>query len=203
MPFLASSSAEEPMSLASLITGSNCLKACGMEDIQHAARRASDLFATVRVCAIVLTSLLALYFVLLIALRVYNLNVRQKRSNGEEHFVRESNEKLKEFCPSSTSSLSSCSRPTPIYSHPQLSQSAAEFPHSHDTTAAATPMPMPPPSICRQYDKNADDGDDGSAEKPNLLFTQFQLGNSQKLHFNSLSDYLLAKRMAANAGNGN
>jgi hypothetical protein len=40
---LGSSSAEEPLSLASLITGSNCLKTCGMEDIQYAARVGPDL----------------------------------------------------------------------------------------------------------------------------------------------------------------
>ncbi|KAL3107787.1 hypothetical protein niasHT_015924 [Heterodera trifolii] len=141
MPFSAPLSAEEPMSLASLITGSNCLKTCGMEDVQFAARRASDLFVTIRVCAVVLTSLLALFFILMIALRIYTLNMRKKRSNicrGSEHFIsRESKEDRKCCCSSSSS------RPIPS----KLSH-CAELPNSRDTTAAATPLPIPPPSIC-------------------------------------------------------
>ncbi|CAD6189051.1 unnamed protein product [Caenorhabditis auriculariae] len=51
------------------IFGNTCFKACGMEDIQFAARAAGDMFTTIRTC-VLLSTVASLLLLLLLALTI-------------------------------------------------------------------------------------------------------------------------------------
>ncbi|KAL3990363.1 hypothetical protein ACH3XW_31440 [Acanthocheilonema viteae] len=51
--------------VADIFSGNVCFKACGMEDIQLAAQKASELFITVRYCIITLTIFVIICMILL------------------------------------------------------------------------------------------------------------------------------------------
>ncbi|VDM99141.1 unnamed protein product [Thelazia callipaeda] len=54
---------------SNIFTGNVCFKACGMEDIQAAAQKASELFVTLRYCIITIT-LIAIFGIILLSLAI-------------------------------------------------------------------------------------------------------------------------------------
>ncbi|CAI2358157.1 unnamed protein product [Caenorhabditis sp. 36 PRJEB53466] len=58
-------------SLTGNIFGNTCFKACGMEDIQFAARAAGEMFSTIKMCVLMSTIISLLLLVLLSAAFFY------------------------------------------------------------------------------------------------------------------------------------
>ncbi|GMR32734.1 hypothetical protein PMAYCL1PPCAC_02929 [Pristionchus mayeri] len=67
----SSSSGSSSSSSSSSPLGGMCFKACGMEDIQYAARSAGDLLQSARMCLLVSTFITLLSLVLLTSLSAY------------------------------------------------------------------------------------------------------------------------------------
>ncbi|GMT04007.1 hypothetical protein PENTCL1PPCAC_26181 [Pristionchus entomophagus] len=66
-----SSSSSSGSSSSSSPLGGMCFKACGMEDIQYAARSAGDLLQSARLCLLVSTFITLLSLILLTSLAAY------------------------------------------------------------------------------------------------------------------------------------
>ncbi|GMT32421.1 hypothetical protein PFISCL1PPCAC_23718, partial [Pristionchus fissidentatus] len=66
----SSSSSSDPSSSSSPL-GGMCFKACGMEDIQYAARSAGDLLQSARLCLLVSTFITLLSLILLTSLSAF------------------------------------------------------------------------------------------------------------------------------------
>jgi len=80
MPHADVPESESSMPFAGLFGGQNvCFKTCGMEDIQFAARRAGEMFSTMRLCLIILTFVIVVGAVILTSLALYYL-YRKHRS---------------------------------------------------------------------------------------------------------------------------
>ncbi|PIC20629.1 hypothetical protein B9Z55_025759 [Caenorhabditis nigoni] len=58
-------------SIAGNIFGNTCFKACGMEDIQFAARAAGEMFSTIKMCVLMSTIISLLLLVLLSTALLY------------------------------------------------------------------------------------------------------------------------------------
>ncbi|KAI6173653.1 hypothetical protein M3Y98_01108400 [Aphelenchoides besseyi] len=79
----SSSSFSSGSPLAGIFGGqSTCFKACGMDDIQWAAKRAGELFITLRTCAIIMTIFVAILVVLL-SIVVFYLTYKHCRQELE------------------------------------------------------------------------------------------------------------------------
>ncbi|CAI4226968.1 unnamed protein product [Auanema sp. JU1783] len=76
----SSSSSSSGPSMMSGLFGNTCFKACGMEDIQYAARSAGDMFLSFRVCIIIFTIVALLCLLTLTATVVYLVCKKQSPS---------------------------------------------------------------------------------------------------------------------------
>uniref|UniRef100_A0A915DGH8 Uncharacterized protein n=1 Tax=Ditylenchus dipsaci TaxID=166011 RepID=A0A915DGH8_9BILA len=76
---------ESSMPFGGLFGGSNvCFKTCGMEDIQFAARRAGEMFLTMKICMVILTMITVICALLMTATVLYYMysrNQKQKRDD--------------------------------------------------------------------------------------------------------------------------
>uniref|UniRef100_A0A1I7TRU9 Uncharacterized protein n=1 Tax=Caenorhabditis tropicalis TaxID=1561998 RepID=A0A1I7TRU9_9PELO len=70
-PATGTSSASGGPSIAGNIFGNTCFKACGMEDIQFAARAAGEMFSTIKMCVLMSTIISLLLLVLLSTALLY------------------------------------------------------------------------------------------------------------------------------------
>uniref|UniRef100_A0A8R1DW67 Uncharacterized protein n=1 Tax=Caenorhabditis japonica TaxID=281687 RepID=A0A8R1DW67_CAEJA len=77
-----SSSGSGGPSLTGNIFGNTCFKACGMEDIQFAARSAGEMFSTIKMCVLLSTIISLLLLILLsTALFYFMCSYNQNASN--------------------------------------------------------------------------------------------------------------------------
>uniref|UniRef100_A0A915BY07 Uncharacterized protein n=1 Tax=Parascaris univalens TaxID=6257 RepID=A0A915BY07_PARUN len=79
-PGEAGTLADSPIS--NIISGNVCFKACGMEDIQFAARRASDMLITMKACMLVLTVIVVLCMISLTAATVWYILKQRPSQDG-------------------------------------------------------------------------------------------------------------------------